>query len=315
VHGALADISARQEELAGEFRTLAARLERLETTAGELATRDELGVATSDLRSELAHHRQALSEVHIELLTALKRVHAEEPAARRRLREARTTEAYERAYSDPEPLVSILIATYERLHELRTRVIPSILAQDYQRFEIVIVGDHSPYGLEEIAEGFGDAPIRFANLPMRGPYPEQRERMWMVAGTPPFNEAMQLARGTWLAFFSDDDAMRPNQLRVLLEAARERRLELVYGRLMDHHLGEPIGAFPPRWGQIGLQGALLHSALRSFELELSDADFRTPNDMGLVDRLLRAGARCGMVDEIVGDYYPSLRGLGESAEA
>jgi hypothetical protein len=104
--------------------------------------------------------------------------------------------------------------------------------------------------------------------------------------------------------------MRPNHVRTLVGAARERRLELAYGQMQDHYLDQPLGAFPPRWGQIGLQAAVFHSALRIFELELSDADFRTPNDMGMVDRLLRAGVRFGMVDEIVVDYYPSLRGLG-----
>lgn len=294
-------LGQRQTELAVALQHLH---DRIEAVARDATTRDEaLSVAVGGLRGE---HAQAYSE----LLTGLKRVHADEARQRRRLREVRTTEAYERAYTEPDPLVSVLIATYNRLDTLRKRVIPSILAQDYRNIEIVIVGDQAPYGHSDIAEGFGDAPIRFTNLEMRGPYPDDHERLWMVAGTPPFNEALHQARGAWLAWFSDDDAMRPNHLRTLVGAARERRLELAYGRMQDHHLDQPLGAFPPRWGQIGLQAAVFHSALRIFELELSDADFRTPNDMGMVDRLLRAGVRFGMVDEIVADYYPSLRGLG-----
>jgi hypothetical protein len=302
---AVSTISARQTALQ----------EQLAGLAGVAARLDALTAATGRIEHEQARLLAASQTSHDELLTGLKRVHADEAWHRRRLRELRADPIYERAYTDPEPLVSVVIATWNRLDSLREQVIPSVLAQEYRNIEIVIVGDDSVYGADELTAGFDGAPIRFTNLPMRGPYPAEREKLWMVGGTPPFNEALHQARGAWLAPFSDDDMMRPNHIRALLERARERRLEFVYGRLLDHHLDQPLGEFPPRWGQIGVQAAIMHSSLRLFEFELSDADFRTPNDMGIVDRMLRAGVRCGMVDEIVADYYPSLRGLAEDSAA
>jgi hypothetical protein len=272
---------------------------------------DQLAVAAERIEAVQAAEAEIAGRWRGEVLQGLRRVHADEAWHRRRLREVRQTAEYELAYTEPEPLVSVIIATYNRLDVLRARALPSILAQEYRNFEIVIVGDQAPYGLAEISEGFGDAPIRFANLPMRGPYPDETEQLWMVAGVPPFNEAMHLARGSWVAGFSDDDAMRPNHLKVLLEGARERRLELVYGRLQDHYLGTSLGTFPPRVGQLGLQAALVHGQLGFYELELSDADFRMPSDWGRIDRMLRTGVRFGMVNDIVADYYPSLRGLGQ----
>lgn len=302
---AVSAVSARQTVLQQDLARLADVVDRLDT----------LTATAGRIEHEQARLLLSTKTSRDELLTGLKRVHADEAWHRRRLRELRTDPIYERAYTDPEPLVSVVIATWNRLDTLRDKVIPSVLAQEYRNVEIVIVGDNSAYGTDELTAGFDGAPIRFTNLPMRGPYPEEREKLWMVGGTPPFNEAFQQARGAWLAPFSDDDTMRPNHIRVLLESARERRLEFVYGRMMDHHLDQPLGEFPPRWGQIGVQAAVMHSALRLFEFELSDADFRTPNDMGIVDRMLRAGVRCGMVDEIVADYYPSLRGLNEDPSA
>jgi hypothetical protein len=292
-------LGERQDQLSAALARLEGRLESLGNDA--TIRGDALTTAVSEMRD--AHTRS-----HRELLTGLKRVHADEARQRRRLRATRGTEVYELAYEEPDPLVSVIIATHDRLTKLRELCLPSILAQEYRNFEILVIGDDAPFGRDELTRGFGGAPIRFVNLAMRGPYPDDPERQWMVAGTPPFNEGLHEARGAWLAFFSDDDEMRPNHLRVLLQGARERRLEVAYGLLQDHHLGQPLGTFPPRWGQFGFQAALMHSAMRMFELELSDADFNTPNDMGMLYRMMRAGVRFGMVDEVVADYYPSLRG-------
>ena len=108
----------------------------------------------------------------------------------------------------------------------------------------------------------------------------------------------------------DDDAIRPNHTEVLLAAAQERRLEHVYGRQQVNFAeGEPtvIGEFPPALGQWGLQAALYHSGLRYFESELSDAIYEEPADWSKCRRMIRAGVRFGMVEEIVVDKHERRR--------
>jgi hypothetical protein len=242
-------------------------------------------------------------------IAGMRRIHANEGWHRRRLRELRATPEHELAYTDPEPLISVVIPTYNRLELLRTRAIPSVLAQDYGNLEIVIVGDHSDYDVHDVTAGFEHAPISFYNLSMRGPYYEESHKAWLSAGTPPFNEAVARARGAWIAPFADDDEMRPNHLRILLDAARERRLEFAYGRAYQHDQingDRVLGTFPPSQGQIVMQAGLLHKHLKMFELELADSDFGIPNDWAAVDRMIRAGVRIGMIDDILIDYYPSF---------
>lgn len=273
------------------------------------------GVAIAALEAAALERGVSTDRALRDLLVGLRRVHANEAWNRRHLREARRSAEYEAAYSEQAPLISVLIPTYDRLETLRSRTIPSILAQDYENVEIVIVGDHASYGHAEVVEGFERAAIQYLNLETRGPYPEQRERRWLVAGTPPFNAAMHLARGSWLAPFADDDAMRPAHLRTLLAAARERRLELVYGRFAMHEAdgtSNTLGEFPPRMGAIALQAALVHAQMSFFELELADADFGLPNDWARVERMLRAGVRVGMIDDVLVDYYPSGRAADDS---
>jgi len=82
------------------------------------------------------------------------------------------TEEYELAFSDPDPLVSVVIPTYTSYETLRDRAIPSVLAQTYENFEIVVIGDAAPPEAAEAVASFDDDRIVYENLSIRGPYPE-----------------------------------------------------------------------------------------------------------------------------------------------
>lgn len=315
----LAAAIGQARELARAAHTETQALRQDLARVSEAQTRLEVQVHTIVAALTALDERQRADqplaeEFRSDVIRGLRRVHAEEAWHRRRLRELRETEDYARAFTDSEPLISVLIPTYDRLDLLRERSIPSILAQEYRNFEIVIVGDDAPYGADEVLEGFDGAPIRYVNLTTQGQYPDARRRRWLVAGNTPFNEAMHLARGAWMTPFADDDAMRPHHMRVLLERARRDRLEFVYGGLMEHPSGNVLGSFPPRLGDIGLQAALLHGHLSLFELELADADFDIPSDWARIERMLRAGVRVAMIDDIVADYFPSMRGWDPGTE-
>jgi hypothetical protein len=300
--GALAAAEAVQRDVAAvaaHQATVDARLEQVSAQLGSLIEAEQ-------------QRRETEGTFRADVIAGMRRIHANEAWHRRRLREMRRTLEYESAYVDANPLISVLIPTYERLELLRSRAIPSILAQQHQNLEIVIVGDCAPYEAGDVTTGFAGAPIRYVNLPLRGPYPEEARKRWLVSGTTPLNEAMAIARGAWLAPFADDDKMRPNHLSTLLAAARDRRLEFVYGRLQQHlndGVDAVLGSFPPKPRDIGLQAGLLHGHLRVFELELADSEFDVPNDWGQIERMARAGVRIGMVDDVVADYYPSLRAM------
>ena len=61
-----------------------------------------------------------------------------------------------------------------------------------------------------------------------------------------------------------------------------------------------------------MQGSLLHAGLRFLPLLPSDWVFEIPNDMSLMERMLRIGVRFSMVEQTTVDYYPST--LWGSAE-
>src|SRR5437867_1805781 len=59
-------------------------------------------------------------------------------------------------YRETEPLVSVLIPTFDRADLLVERALASVLRQTYRRFEVVIVGDactdHTRTSLERLGD-------------------------------------------------------------------------------------------------------------------------------------------------------------------
>jgi Glycosyl transferase family 2 len=257
---------------------------------------------------ELRRHVDRLGEDLGRVTEMLRFVTYEGAANRRRLEALRNSPEYELAFSEPEPLVSFVVPTYRRFETLRDVALPSILGQGYSNIEVIVAGDGSPPETEQVVAEIGDPRVRFYNRTVRGPYPDDEELRWYTIGTPPYNDGVALARGSWIAGLGDDDAVRPDHTETLLEAARSNRYEHCYGRHLVHYpSGETleVGVFPPVKGEYVLQASIYHSGLRFFGLEMADYLFREPNDWSLCRRMLECGVRFGMVSDIVADKYES----------
>lgn len=224
-----------------------------------------------------------------------------------------------RRYSDPNPLVSILIPTYNRAELLITRSLASALAQTHVNLEVVVVGDHCTDDTASRLAGLGDSRVRFVNLRQRGPYPSDPMACWLVAGSAPANRALELARGAWIAWLDDDDEFSPDHVETLLRACLERRLEFAYGVLeMETRPGEwrNVGSWPLRQTQICNASTLYAGYLRFFRYDLSCWLYGEPNDWNLWRRMRDAGVRVGFVDAVIGRHHlehrppvPSVSGV------
>lgn len=286
---------------------LQARLDAAQTSIEQL--HGDLGRVHQEL--EQAHGRAHQAEIDAGKAAGIARhIYDEEPENRRRLNALRASEEYELAFSEAEPLVSFIVPTYTSYETLRDVALPSILGQTYSNLEVIVVGDQAPPETAEAIAAVGDPRVSYINRTVRGPYSEDPDRRWYAIGGPPYNEGLAHVRGRWTAALGDDDAVRPTHTEHLLAAAREHRWEHCYGlQLIDFAEGEPLtlGEFPPRLGQWGTQAALFHSGLRFFESELADSIYSEPSDWSKCRRMLRAGVRTGMLDEIVVDKHETRR--------
>lgn len=265
----------------------------------------ELGRRLERVEADTARTREL---VEVELHPMLRAVVAEDAENRRRLWRARADPSYELAYDEDDALVSVAIPTRDRPGLLVERTLPSVLAQTHANLEVLVVGDHAAPEVADALAGVDDPRVTYRNLTQRHLASDDPRRHWLVASGMARNEALRLARGHWFVAFDDDDVMRPQMVERLLASARERRLEVSYGRLrtvLRDGTTFEMGDFPPRPEQFGWQGALYHSGLRFFEREFVAAALGIPGDWYLLERMLRAGVRFGLVPEVVCDYHPS----------
>lgn len=308
-------LKVRLAELTGTTEAVLRELRSVEVLAR--AAIDDITAARGDiaaLRDEAPGWADAHDARLRRILFDVRSRHAE---SRERLFALRRTPAYERAYTDEEPLVSVLIPTFDRLGPLLERALPSVLAQTHSRIEVLVVGDGSPPHVADAIHSLDDPRVHYVHQTVNGPYPLDPQARWYTKGSPGINAGLLSARGDWICFFADDDVLHPEAIRTTLDAARKRRLELCYGKVrlfLANGRVEELGAFPPSLGGQGLQGAVLHAGLRFLQHELGDGDMEVANDWSFVNRALHIGAHVGMVDEVIADWFDvGMAPAGEDA--
>ncbi|HEY1169848.1 MAG TPA: glycosyltransferase family A protein [Verrucomicrobiae bacterium] len=115
------------------------------------------------------------------------------------------------------PLVSIIIATYNRSNVLAI-AIESVMAQTYQNWELLVIGDACTDDTAEVVTRFADPRIRFHNL---------GQNVGEQSG--PNNEGMRRAKGKYFAFLNHDDLWLPEHLEQAVAILEKSDADLVYG--------------------------------------------------------------------------------------
>lgn len=225
-----------------------------------------------------------------------------------RLAALRASEIYAAAYAG-EPLVSVVIPTYNRAELLCTRGLASVLRQSYERLEVIVVGNACTDDTVERVRALGDPRVQVVNLAFQEPEPDDDEMRWHNSGTVPINHGLALASGAWIAMQHDDDEWDADYVERVLAAALEARAEIAYCRSRVIHaptnedLELQIGEFPPRLTQFATQFSIFHAGLRFFGYDRACALMDEPNDWNFGRRLWEAGARFRFVEDVLGSYY------------
>ncbi len=114
-----------------------------------------------------------------------------------------------------QPLISIITATFKGSHFL-VHSIPSVINQDYQNWELIVVGDGCTDETEQVVNGFGDSRIHFFNL----------EKNSGQQATPN-NLGLQKAKGEFVCFLNQDDLFFPDHLSKSLEEIQKSNADFV----------------------------------------------------------------------------------------
>lgn len=103
------------------------------------------------------------------------------------------------------PLVSVVMATYQWPEALAISI-PSVIAQRYPHWELLVVGDGCTDDSMRVALGFGDPRIRWFNLPENS-----------GSQCAPNNLGIRESRGELIAYLGHDDLWSVDHLEGLVE--------------------------------------------------------------------------------------------------
>ena len=105
------------------------------------------------------------------------------------------------------PLITVIIPTYNREAFLKEISIPSVLRQTYPNFELLIVDDHSQDGTERLIKTWSKKDKRIKYL--------KNFRKKGVSGAR--NSGILTAKGEYISFLDSDDEWVPEHLERLLK--------------------------------------------------------------------------------------------------
>jgi GT2 family glycosyltransferase len=119
----------------------------------------------------------------------------------------------------PNDFISVTIVTYDSGHFIK-RCLESVLAQKYDRKEIIVVDNNSTDGTIDILEQFQDRVRIIYN----------NENIGFAAAQ---NQAIAAARGDWILTLNPDVLLLPHFLQVLADAGSlDSRIGTVCGKLL-----------------------------------------------------------------------------------
>jgi glycosyltransferase involved in cell wall biosynthesis len=107
------------------------------------------------------------------------------------------------------PRISVILPVHNRADVL-PRAIESVLAQDFEDFELIVVDDGSSDESAAIAQSYKDTRIRLIRL--------DRNR----GGNAARNEGLRAAKAPLIAFLDSDDRYLPNKLSVVVDRFNQR---------------------------------------------------------------------------------------------
>jgi glycosyltransferase involved in cell wall biosynthesis len=209
------------------------------------------------------------------------------------------------------PTISVVIPTRNRSNLLMNRSIPSVMAQTFQDWELLVVGDETDQATCEQMKALAtnDRRVRFWNLP-RQSYSEISHEAWGQSGIAAMNFGWDQALGEWVLILGDDDELTSDAMEVLLNESKNcpDNPDLVYGvSTIRNRSGiiDNYGSCPPGRGRLA-DGANIRRRSLPYRYELDCIDRGMEGDSDLWTRMMENGVRWHFTTRVVHVYWSSL---------
>jgi glycosyltransferase involved in cell wall biosynthesis len=199
------------------------------------------------------------------------------------------------------PLVSVITATYNSSTTLAL-TIQSVLRQDLQDFEMLVIGDACTDDSESVVAAVNDPRVHWFNLSRNS-----------GSQSAPNNEGLRRARGRYLAFIGHDDLWLPWHLSRLVERLDNSGVDLVHSLcpvITPDGVIDVMGA-PPQGATYAVHFVPPSSWVHRRELIDSVGEWREPDslrfgvDHDFLRRAYFTGARIECIPQLSVLKFPS----------
>lgn len=116
------------------------------------------------------------------------------------------------------PLISIVVPTFNRA-DLISETLDSIISQTYTNWECIVIDDGSTDDTEKVVQHFQQKDQRFQFY--------KRPQHLVKGGCSCRNYGFEMAKGSFINWFDDDDLMMPNKLAQQLAIAEQQKSDVV----------------------------------------------------------------------------------------
>ena len=199
------------------------------------------------------------------------------------------------------PLISIVMPTYNRSKILSEIGLPSVLNQTYKNFELIVVSDGSTDNTEEVVKKFDDKRIKFHKVVRNKRYPPSLGNHWAVHAVVPTNFGLKKINGDWIAHIDDDDIWTEDHLEKLLNFAIKNKYEFVSSAHTEVRYGKKtIKDYSNYTPPIGAHQTWLYTAnLAFFERNINcwRATWNRAQDMDAQNRMTKVGLNFGYIKD------------------
>ena len=201
-----------------------------------------------------------------------------------------------------EPLVSIIMPTYNRAKILSEIGIPTVLNQTYKNFELIIVSHGSTDETEAIINKINDKRIKYFKISRERRYPENLDNHWACHSVDPTNYGLKQVKGDWISHLDDDDIWTNDHLEKLLNFAIKNKHDFVSSSHIEIRYGkEKIIDFSNEKPAIGSHHTWLYTSnLSFFERNINSwrRNWNRIHDVDVKDRMSKVGLNFGYTKEV-----------------
>jgi len=202
---------------------------------------------------------------------------------------------YKEVFIKQNPLVSIIITTYNGLNDLLQSSLKSCLNQTYQNTQIIVIADHSTDKTDQIIKKIKNPRLIYKNLPTRTIYPGKTRRdIWLIAGTVPHNEGLKIATGDFITYCDQDDIFTPDRIEKLVKFSQEKEVDLIHH---PFYIGKPdkikskYNSEECYLGKITTSAMFHHSWFKKIPVDINCWKLDEPGDWNKFKKFKEIGAK------------------------